>query len=600
MHAPRAPVPDIPCPGGRAELFAHVLEHARVPEHSPAFMSAVSGGSFFVRGDYCFLAAQDWLMALGYPLHTTYSPEAFETALRMALDQTGARNCWCIAPSLPSRLIPHETASDDFFILPAAAAVPSRLRRPLERARACLRVDMTTRFSPQHRRLWSEFTTRVPLKANVRELFARTEQAMGTPDLVLLNAWDKKEALAACLLLDFAPKPFVSYIIGAHSRSPYTPHASDLLIATLLDEARKHGKDYIHLGLGVHEGIRRFKRKWGAAPVLPYRMAVWKEQPEAKRDAELGDILRTLAADSAEVLPSHSRLSFEPQQRPFAMLWEVEKNGKRSWIGGSAHFFCYSFERSFRRLFKQVDAILLEGPLDEKSLDAVARTGRAPGPRVPRVASLLTENEIHALERVVRGPEGFWPRLLNMETTHPADVRYYLEHTHPWCALFSLWTAFLERQGWQQSVDLEIWRLGHAVNKNVVAMESLEEQIATLECVTASRVADFFRNAPQWQRFIKRNAAAYLAGDLMNMIGTSTEFPTRTEMVINRRDQRFRERMRPFMEAGRCVVFVGTAHMLGLLPMLVEDGFRLRQVMPTWRHALRAKLRSLSREEETP
>ena len=593
MKVPHVPVADIPSPGGRAELFAHVLEHAWVPEHSPAFMSAMSGGSFFVRDGYCFLAAQDWLMALGYPLQHAYSPEAFEAALRTALHQTGARDCWCIAPELPSRLAPHEMDADDFFILPLAAATPARLRRPLERARTCLRVDMTTRFSPQHRRLWSEFTARTPLKPNARELFARTEQVMGTPDLMLLNAWAAEDHLAACLLLDFAPKHFVSYIIGAHSRSPYTPYASDLLIATLRDEARKRGKNYIHLGLGVNAGIRRFKQKWGAVPALSYRMAAWKEQPETKPEAELGVLLRTLVTSPAETFPARSSISLEPRQRPFAMLWAVEKNGKHSWIGGSAHFFCCSFESSFRRLFKQVDSILLEGPLDEESLDAVARAGRLPGPAVPRVAPLLTDEEIHALERVVRGPEGFWPRLLNMETQNPADVRFYLEHTHPWCALFSLWTAFLERQGWKQSVDLEIWRLGHAMGKTVIAMENLEEQTASLESVTVERVAGFFRNAPRWKRFIKRNAAAYLSGDLTAMMGTSTEFPTRTEIVINQRDQRFRERMRPFLEAGRCVVFVGTAHMLGLRPMLEADGFRLRQVMPTWRHALRARLRAM-------
>jgi len=596
MQAPHASEPDIPGQSGRAELFAHVLEHAQVPEHSPAFMSAMSGGNFFVRGDYCFLAEQDWLMALGYPLRNAYSPEVFEAALRIALEQTGAQDCWCIAPELPPRLIPHQVDADDFFLLPASAVAPVRLCRPLERARACLLVDMTTRFSPQHRRLWSEFTARTPLRPNARELFARTEQVMGTPGLMLLNAWDEEKRLAACLLLDFAPKRFVSYLIGAHSRGHYTPYASDLLIATLLDEARKHGKDYIHLGLGVNEGIRRFKRKWGAVPALPYRMAAWKEEP-ARQGAKLGDLLYALAAsEPAEGLPRHEILSFEPPQRPFAMLWAMEKNGKHSWIGGAAHFFCCSFERSFRRLFRQVDTILLEGPLDEESLNVVARSGRTPCPDVPRVGPLLTEDEIRVLERVVRGPEGFWPRLLNMEAKNPADVRYYLEHTHPWCALFSLWTSFLERQGWKHSVDLEIWRLGHAMGKTVIAMESLEEQIASLESVTVERVAKFFRNARQWKRYIKRNTAAYLAGDLMAMMGTSTEFPTRTEIVINRRDQRFRERMRPFLEAGNCAVFVGTAHMLGLRPMLEEDGFRLRQIMPTWRHALRAKLRA----EKTP
>ncbi|MCL2458158.1 MAG: TraB/GumN family protein [Desulfobulbus sp.] len=592
MNSLHRSAPNIAAPGGHSDLFAYVLENAQIPEHSPAFMCAMSGGNFFARGDYCFLTAQDWLMALGYPLSGAYSPDAFAAALRTALDQTGARDCWCIAPELPAWLIPHEVDADDFFILPAAAAVPTRLRRQLERARTCLRVDMTTRFSPQHRRLWSEFTAHTPLKANARELFARTEQVMGTPDLMLLNAWDQEGRLAACLLLDFAPKPFVSYLIGAHSRSPYTPYASDLLIATLLDEARKRGKEYIHLGLGVNEGIRRFKSKWGAVPALPYRMAAWKEQPASNPKAGIGDMLRTLTADPTTMYSTQDMLDFEPQQRPFAMLWEVEKNGKYSWIGGSAHFFCCSFKRSFRRLFKQVDAILLEGPLDDESLDIVARSGREPDSDVERVASLLTEDAIRVLMRVVRGPEGFWPRLLNIETKNPADVRFYLEHTHPWYALFSLWTAFLERQGWNQSVDLEIWRLGHAMGKSVIAMESLEEQIASLESVTAERAANFFCNAPRWKDYIRQNAAAYLAGDLAAMMGTSIEFPTRTERVIDRRDQLFRERMRPFLEAGRCAVFVGTAHLPGLQPMLEQDGFRLRQVMPTWRHKLRARLRA--------
>jgi uncharacterized protein YbaP (TraB family) len=61
------------------------------------------------------------------------------------------------------------------------------------------------------------------------------------------------------------------------------------------------------------------------------------------------------------------------------------------------------------------------------------------------------------------------------------------------------------------------------------------------------------------------------------MMGTSTEFPTRTERVIRRRDALFLERMKPFLEAGPCAVFVGTAHILNLLPLLAGAGFRVRR-----------------------
>ena len=128
------------------------------------------------------------------------------------------------------------------------------------------------------------------------------------------------------------------------------------------------------------------------------------------------------------------------------------------------------------------------------------------------------------------------------------------------------------------------------MGRTVLGMESLEEQIASLEAVPVPRVLAFFRNCVDWKATIRRNVAAYLAGDLERMIGTSAEFPTRTEQIIDHRDQRFRERMRPFLEEGGCAVFVGAAHLINLRGMLREDGFTVRRVLPTWKHRLRAML----------
>jgi len=40
----------------------------------------------------------------------------------------------------------------------------------------------------------------------------------------------------------------------------------------LIKMSAEYGKDYIHLGLGVNSGIRRFKEKWGARPTRSYEM----------------------------------------------------------------------------------------------------------------------------------------------------------------------------------------------------------------------------------------------------------------------------------------------------------------------------------------
>jgi len=558
-----------------SELDA-VLEKAAVPEHSAAFMRAMSGGEPFLVGPYLFLAAQDWLVAVGYPLWGSYSPEGFTQALEEALQRTRARECRAISPSLPDRLRAFRSERDHYYVLSADAPVPGRLDRLAERVAASLRVEEGNTFTAAHRRLWAEFMGRVALAPNVRELFARTEAVLqSAPGLVLLNAWDEEGHLAACLVLDPAPRRFLSYLIGAHSRIHYTPHASDLLFLEMIRLARRQGKEFLHLGLGVNEGIRRFKTKWGGKPSLPYEMAAWQEKDSA--GAEGSEFMRMLTSVAEGSVSVREHLASRPAQRRFAMLWEIEKNGCRSWIGGTAHFFCYSFVSSFRKLFERVDTVLFEGPLDQASLDHVSEIGRSPEPGSPRLIDALGEEDIRRLERAVCGPRGPWARLLGLQSSNPPDVRFLLSETRPWMAFFSLWTSYLQRHGWCQSVDLEAWHLARDMGKAVRGMETIAEQIETLESIPIPRIVNFFRQCSRWKAYIKRNVRAYLKGDLDSMLGTSTEFPSRTELVINRRDAIFLERMAPFLEEGRSAVFVGTAHMLDLRPMLAEAGFSVRR-----------------------
>ncbi len=582
----------------------NILNQALVPEHSVYFMQAVSGGAPFVQDNYLCFAGDDWLTIIGYPLKGNYSHESFLQAKKNALAQTKAISCFMVGPDIPPVMQEYVEERDVFYTLPTTANIPPRLVNPIAKAQKKLRVDMSNTFSPEHRRLWTEFMSRVPLKNKVRSLFASTAHtlAQNVEGLSLLNAWDDEGHLVASLLLDFAPQKFCAYILGAHSKTHYIPHAADLLFARMIEISKEKNKEYIHLGLGVNEGITRFKKKWGGHEALPFVMASWQEHGgEDSFKAHAHTLLRAVIAGqtgpdlSAFVGMSKREIWANlPEQRPYAMLWEVRKNDRISWIGGSAHFFCYSFENAFTELFNQADTVIFEGPLDNESLQLVEANGRELTKEQQPLFDRLTKAEIQKLSRMVRGPEGFLPRILNMEAKRKIDVNWYLQNTRPWTALFTLWTGFLERQGWQQSVDLEAWNIAHDMGKTVVAMESLEEQLASLNSVPPDRVVRYFQNCDRWPKMIKRNVKNYLAGDLMGLMGTSAEFPTRTETIISKRDERFRQRMRPFMEQGRCVVFVGTAHMLNLRHMLTEDGFTLRQVRPTLKHKLYAKLHKLS------
>lgn len=627
MPEPSAPAQPFPLTDAvNTDMRANLSALARVPEHSLPLMTALSQGTPFCIGPYFFLAAEDWLMAVAYPLEGRYAHTIFEASLEEALCRTGATACWAIGPSLPPRLAPYVVDRDRYHVLPATAEAPQRLRGPIARAAARLRVTEGAVFTPEHRRLWAEFLGRVQrgeagsMAPHVAALYARTPEALteagGT--LRLLDARDGEGRLAACLLLDYAPKNFVSYVLGAHSRAHAIPHASDLLFSAMLQRARQEGKRFIHLGLGVNEGILRFKRKWGARPSFPYLMARWTESPRrrgavapdagspaSEREAtggaaaDDGNVIRELALAFLRAPAEPPKIIDErPSHRPFAMLWRVEKNGRTSWVGGTAHFFCHSFEPSFRRLFREVDHVLFEGPLDEGFMADVDRAGRTPLPGTTPVLDMLDETDIRRLERVVHGPEGIFARALGLESPRRIDVRWFLANARPWCAFFSLWTAFLERQGWRESVDMEAWRVAHAMGKNVVGMESLEEQLDSLGSLPPERVVRFFRACGGWKALSRRNMRAYLAGDLEGMMGSSAEFPTRTEYVISRRDQRFRERMRPYLEDGRCAVFVGSAHMVNLRQMLMEDGFSVRQAPFGLLPALKLRLRRFRRGGE--
>lgn len=598
------------------------LKGALVPEHSLPFMSAASGGRPFLERGYLFLRGEDWLMGIGYPAVSRppgdmktaadacrdFAPQEFAAAFADCRKRLGALHCYCIAPHLPGSMRPSVTQEDDYYLLDAKSPVPASLKGPVAGAARALRLDEDRLFTAGHRRLWAEFLGRTAMRPNVRELYSRTEALLAASrasldeggqkapalDLRLLSAWDEADNLAACLLLDYSPDSFVSYIIGAHSKLHYAPHATDLLFARLLEGARQEGKSFIHLGLGVNEGIARFKKKWGAKPLIPYVMASWSEssalaaRPRPAR-GDLGLAVEALLAAPAG-LSKQQIFDSLPQQRPFAMIYAVEKDGARSWLCGSAHFFRYSFELAFRELFEPLHSVIFEGPLDEDFLKAVEDSGLNPEAGSPRIADAMSEEDIYRLLLRVNGPQGRLLRLLGLSEAPKADVRGLLREARPWFAFFSIWVAWLERMGWSQSVDLEAWRTAKDMGKAVIAMENLEEQLDSLESVPIDRICAFFRCCDQWPAFIRRNVTSYLNGDLKAMTGSSIEFPSRTERVIDRRDQRFRQRMRPFLEEGGCAVFVGSAHLLGLIPMLREDGFTVSRHYPTWRLKIRAAL----------
>lgn len=251
-----------------------LLQHAYVPEHSAELIGYLSGGDPFLRLGYLCCVKEGRLMVVGYPLEEP--PADLEGLLRALIREHRPRRISLIAPALPGTWAHAccERQRDHYYTLRLdKIAQPAPLRRVLRHAAERLQVVRGREMEKDHLKLGQEFVQRASPPERVRRLLLDLPRFVaGSEKAVVLEARDPRGRLSAFYVADLAPVRFATYVMGCHSKLAYVTGASDLLLQELVGLARETGKDYLHLGLGVSEGIRRFKEKWGARPSLPFEM----------------------------------------------------------------------------------------------------------------------------------------------------------------------------------------------------------------------------------------------------------------------------------------------------------------------------------------
>ena len=258
------------------EEKAYILEHAYVPEHCIRLMTHVSGGEPFLIDDYFICHRDNWIILIGYPIEDNFNLKNFEAVVFKVREKFHPDFVSLVAPEMPPALTStcQESESDAYFTLQTQKAViRSPLKRNLKKARQNLRVESSSNMQEAHQVLMQEFVERTQPSDRVKRLLFKMPEFVARAETAfVLNAWDKANKLAAFYVVDFEARQFSNYIIGCHSRVNYVLGASDLLLFELINLSLQFNKDYIHLGLGVNAGIRRFKEKWGGVPTRRYEM----------------------------------------------------------------------------------------------------------------------------------------------------------------------------------------------------------------------------------------------------------------------------------------------------------------------------------------
>ncbi len=264
----------IPFPMITPEEEKYILKNSKVPEHIPALMVGISEAVPFLISDFFCLAKEDWLVFIGYPLEGQFSADAFSLALERAMAQIRPVHTWFIAPEIPASLAAKVRSREKDFYYRLDMKNPrfaGRLIREAEKASQELTVDPSRNFSEEHLSLTEEFLKRQELPPRVRHLYLRMKDYLSfSKTSLLLSARDRKNRLSAYYVLELGAEEFLTYVVGCHSKTNYVPHASDYLFYEMIKAAQNSRKEYIHLGLGVNEGIARFKKKWGGIPSLGY------------------------------------------------------------------------------------------------------------------------------------------------------------------------------------------------------------------------------------------------------------------------------------------------------------------------------------------
>jgi len=256
------------------EKEAYVLSKAYVPEHIVSLMALISKGEPFLIEDHLSFVKDNWLILVGYPLDQRFSTERSEKIIHQTLETFQPEILWFIGPEIPAFLLStcQERETDQYYHLDLEKVkLKASLQRAVDQASHELTIERGHLISKGHEALISELLKREKLPPRVRELYrAMPDYVSHSSTACVLNAWDKKRKLCAFYVIELGAKHFSTYVLGTYSKKHYVPHASDLLFLEMIKLSREQMKNTIDLGLGVNQGIRRFKEKWGGVPSLPY------------------------------------------------------------------------------------------------------------------------------------------------------------------------------------------------------------------------------------------------------------------------------------------------------------------------------------------
>lgn len=257
----------------------YIREYAYVPEHLTGYVGAISQAEPFLLEDYLCYCLRGHLIFIGYPLRESFEEGKVKKVLDSAIGKFKPDDVALISPAiLTSKENCYKSASDYYYKLDLFKLhIHRKLRNTIDHASRELYVEKKQEITNEHIQLVSEFLSSHAVDDSTRYIFEKIPNYISsTRTAWVFSARDKDKSLIAFDIADFGAKDYAFYMFNFMSRKNYVPGASDLLLSEVMKAAEEQGKPYINLGLGINDGVRFFKKKWGGVPFFKYEFCLYQ------------------------------------------------------------------------------------------------------------------------------------------------------------------------------------------------------------------------------------------------------------------------------------------------------------------------------------
>ncbi len=255
-------------------------------------------------------------------------------------------------------------------------------------------------------------------------------------------------------------------------------------------------------------------------------------------------------------------------------LWEAHKDGRTSYLMGTIH----SSHPDVSDLPPEVTEALAGSEVFLPELEfSLLNLGRM-------VAAAFRFEGTSWRDRV---PEAWHDRVI--EAARKAGIPEFLLHT----VAFEMIPFFLAQPPGEDPtriMDVQLYRQAAAAGARVVALESVEEQMAVFETLDEATLNQLIEEAleeseagyPSFRRLVE----TYASGDEEAVLALMREYqddlpePFR-EALFEDRNRLMAERALPYLERGNAFVAVGLGHLIGpdsVIALLEAWGFTIERV----------------------